>query len=97
MAKWLIKQISEYVELYRDDRTGIAWVENGSTGNEHSAHPNIDVTGSVKGMREQGYWGKYDTVIRCNGSYYNVSHKAVHDELDEIAATYCNCEGCSGE
>lgn len=42
MAKELIKQIEEYVDLYRDTQTSIAWVENGKTGTGHSAHPSID-------------------------------------------------------
>lgn len=94
MAKDFIKEIAPYVELYRDPDTRLAWVENGQNGSEHSAHPNIDVTGSIRGMKEQGYWGKNDKVIRANGSYYNVSKKAIHDELDQIAADYCRCEGC---
>lgn len=30
--KKLIKVINEYTTLYRDDITGIAWIEDGSTG-----------------------------------------------------------------
>ena len=40
-----------HIFLYRDDKSGLAWVEDGSTGLGHSAHPNISATGSVKGMK----------------------------------------------
>lgn len=96
MAKRMIKELAPYIELYRDEKTGITWVENGSTGNEHSAHPNIDASGSVRGMKELGYWDKDDVTVRCNGTIYNVSKKVVTDELDAVAAEYCQCEGCRG-
>jgi hypothetical protein len=94
VSKRFIKEVAPYVELYRDDRTGIAWIENGQSGSEHSAHPNIDVSGSVRGMKKLGYWDEDDTIIRCNGSYYNISRKSVQDELDEIAFQYCQCGEC---
>ena len=94
MAKRFIKEIKPYVELFINDNTGIAWVENGSTGNSHSAHPNIGTTGSVKGMKNRGYWGKEDITVRCNGTIYNISKFAVNDELDKIASEYCKCEKC---
>jgi hypothetical protein len=50
MAKILLQQVSEHVALYRDSRTGLAWVENGSTGNGHTCHPNIHGSGSVSGQ-----------------------------------------------
>jgi hypothetical protein len=95
MAKRLIKEIAPYIELYRDPNTGIAWVENGSAGIWHSAHPNIDVSGSVKGMKKLGYWNENDIVVRSNGSYHNVSKIVVSDEYDKIAYEHCRCEGCS--
>lgn len=93
MAKTKIKDLKDYVTLYRDDK-GIAFVENGSTGNEHSCHANIDVTGSVKGMKKLGYWKPEDVIVRSRGMYYNVSSKVVSDEYDQIASEHCRCEGC---
>lgn len=93
MSKRLIKQLSEHAALYRDTNTGIAWVENGSTGNGHSAHPNIHSTGSVRGMKQQGYWGKDDRTVRSHGWIYNIDHLVISDEYDQIAADYCQCGG----
>lgn len=56
--KQKLQDVRPYATLYRDDRTGIAWVENGSTGLGHSAHPNIHASGSVRGMKSLGYWSK---------------------------------------
>jgi len=50
--KKLIREINEYTDLYRDDVTGIAWIEDGSTGMGISIHSNISDTGSVRGMTE---------------------------------------------
>lgn len=63
MAKRLIKEIKPYVKLFINNNTGIAWIENGSTGNSHSAHPNIDSSGSVEGMKKTRILG----YRRCNG------------------------------
>lgn len=60
-------------------------IENRSVGIGHSAHPNIDASGSVKGMKNMGYWGKDDEVVRFGGHYYNMSRIAISDELDALA------------
>ena len=94
MSKRLIKNIKEYADLYIDDNTGIAWIENGTTGTENSVHSNIDVTGSIKGMKKLGYWKKDDKIVKSHGSYYNISTLVISDKLDEIVAEYCKCEEC---
>lgn len=91
--KRLISDLGNYKKLYRDDRTGIAWVEDGSTGTGHSAHPNISATGSVRGMKNLGYWNKDDRTVRSHGWIYNIDHCVVTDELDEIARKNCQCGG----
>lgn len=93
MSKTLIKEIRPYVKLYRDNETGIAWVEDGTTGNGHSCHPNINASGSVAGMRKLGYWGKEDRTVKCHGAIYNIDRLSVDDELDEIARQHCRCGG----
>jgi len=88
-----IKEIAEYITLYWCPRTGIAWVENSKTGNGHSAHPNIDATGSVKGMKSRGFWKQHDRTVKTNGAIYNIDKLVVTDALDEIARQYCRCGG----
>lgn len=88
-----IKEIAEYITLYWCPRTGIAWVENSKTGNGHSAHPNIDATGSVKGMKNRGFWKQHDRTVKTNGTIYNIDKLVVTDALDEIARQHCRCGG----
>jgi len=63
----------------------IVVIENYSTGTGHSAHANIDETGSVTGMKKSGYWNRSDRVIKAMGFYYNFSSEVVSDELDLLA------------
>lgn len=94
MAKEFIREVKSYAKLYRDSKTGIAWIEDGLTGIGHLCHANIDASGSVRGMKKLGYWGKKDRVRRSNGFNYNIDTFVVSGELDKIAAEYCNCEAC---
>lgn len=94
MGKTIIKKVGPDAILYRDDKTGIAWIQDGSTGLGHSVHPNIDVTGNVRGMKSRGYWGPNDKIVRSHGFNYNISRFVASDELDNIVADYCMCEEC---
>ncbi len=40
---------------------------------EKARHPSIHHTGSVRGMKKQGFWGKYDVCVRCGQYIYNLS------------------------
>lgn len=95
--KVLLKQFDEYHHLYRDPVTGIAWVEDYSAGIAHSAHSNIDVTGSIRGMKRLGYWRKDDRIVRSHGFYYNIDSLVITDHYDQIAADHCQCGGKCGE
>lgn len=53
--KQLIRKIEEHVNLYRDDKNGVAWIEDGRTSLKISVHANIDSSGSVSGMKNLGY------------------------------------------
>lgn len=37
------------------------------------AHPSIHYTGSVRGMKKLGLWGKHDKCVRCGNYIYNLS------------------------
>lgn len=43
------------------------------TKREKSLHPSIHYTGSVRGMKKLGYWGKHDKCVRCGQYIYNTS------------------------
>lgn len=88
--------IGQNKKLYRDAKTGIAWVEDGSTGFWHTAHPNIHYTGSIRGMKNLGYWDKKERCVRSRGYIYNIDVCIVEDELDMIARDNCHCGGYHG-
>jgi hypothetical protein len=59
-------------------------IKNYSTGTGHSAHPNIDNSGSVSGMIKLGYWKDTDLICRERGFTYNYSKIVCSDLLDEL-------------
>lgn len=63
----------------------VTCIENGSVGIGHTAHSNIDVTGSIKGMKSKGFWGKHDLIVKERGFYYNMSMVVIGDDLDALA------------
>lgn len=89
--KTFVREIEPYIELHKCNRTGIAWVENGKAGCGHSAHPNIDSTGSVSGMKKLGYWAEDAQTVKTNGAIYNIDRLVVTDKYDQIAADHCDC------
>ena len=96
MAKQLIREINKYAKLYRDSNSGIAWIEDRSTGLGHSCHPNIAANGSVIGMKNLGYWDRKDRVVQSHGFKYNIDRFVIDrsDFLDVIVARYCRCKAC---
>jgi hypothetical protein len=94
--KRLIKSITPYANLYRDDQTGIAWIADGSSGCGFSVHSNIMANGSVRGMKNLGYWGKKDRTVRSHGFIYNIDSFVCDKdcEFEMIVASECRCQGC---
>lgn len=94
--KQFIRQIEECVNLYRDDKTGIAWIEDGRIGLGISVHANINSSGSISGMKSLGYWRKDDRTVRSHGWIYNIDSficdKA--NDLEMIIADECRCQAC---
>lgn len=102
MAKVFLREVAPYKKLYRDNKTGIAWIEDGSSGCRISIHPNISVSGSVRGMKQLGYWGKQDRTVRSNGFIYNIDRfsfswdkGSLMREYEDIVADECMCVACS--
>ena len=94
--KQFIREIEESLNLYRDDKNGIAWIEDGRTGLGISVHANISSTGSVSGMKKLGYWDKKDRTVRSHGWIYNIDRFVCdkNTELVMIVAEECRCLGC---
>lgn len=95
--KKLIREINEYTRLYRDDKTGIAWIEDGSTGMGISVHSNISSTGSVRGMKNLGYWDKKARTVKSHGWIYNIDTLICdnNNPLEKMLAdNECKCQAC---
>lgn len=92
----LVRKVEEHVNLYRDDKNGIAWIEDGRTGLGISVHSNIDSCGSISGMKALGYWGKKDRTARSHGWIYNIDSFVCDkdNEMEMIVADECMCQGC---
>jgi hypothetical protein len=88
-----LKEIQPHVTLKRDTDTGIAFVDNGSAGVRHTVHPNIDASGSVRGMVSLGYWNAADRTVQAGGFIYNIDRYVADDDLDKIAGEHCQCGG----
>jgi hypothetical protein len=54
------------------ERFEISMVTDGSTGTATHSHAVIDASGSVKGMKNLGYWKKGDRVVKAWGSWFNL-------------------------
>lgn len=92
----IIRQVKPYATLCRDDKTGIACIEDTSLGLRLSVHSNINITGSVRGMKNLGYWGKNDRTVKTGGVIYNIDSFVCDkdNELEMIVAEECRCQGC---
>jgi hypothetical protein len=87
MSKQLIQTIRPHVNLMRDPATGLAWVEDGTSGTGSSCHPNI------AGRGRSRYWTKTDRTVYSHGFTYNIDQTVGHDELTDIARAACQCGG----
>ena len=94
--KQFIKKIGDHVILYRDDKIGIAWIEDGRTGLGISVHANIGSSRSVSGMKSLGYWRKKDRTVRSHGWIYNIDSFVCDkdNKLEMIVVDECRCQGC---
>jgi len=96
-SKVLVQEIRTRVKLYRDPKTGIVWIEDTNTGTGLSAHPHIDASGSILGMKKLGYWGKKDRTVRSHGWIYNIDRMAGCESADEkLVRNMCECGGNHG-
>ena len=95
--KSYIRDVKPLAWLYRDRNTGVAMVKDHSTGLGHSAHPSIDASGSVSGMKARGHWGRRDRTARAFGFIFNLDRVAGNpdDELDAVALAVCCCVACA--
>lgn len=81
------------ITLYWDDQTGIAWIEDFTTGKGHAAHPNIKRPRTVTEMQQLGYWGKDERTVKSQSFIYNIDRLVIDEPLDDVARQHCRCGG----
>lgn len=96
MKNTYVRNVGPCAELHRDRKNGIAWIKDGATGLGYSCHANIDATGSVRGMKKLGYWGKNDRTVKSHGFIYNIDTFVVDEgnPYDVLAVEECQCASC---
>ena len=82
----------EYLISIPNKKKGIIGIKNYSQGFMNIAHPNIDSSGSVSGMKKLGYWGKTDKIEKVFGCNVNKSKIVISDEIDNFIAKMENNE-----
>ena len=96
-SRVFVQEVRPYVKLYRDPKTGVAWIEDGRSGTGLAAHPSIDATGSIRGMKDHGWWGKKDRTVRSHGFIYNIDQAAGGESADDkLVRNMCDCGGNHG-
>lgn len=95
MTPKLIKRLSQYLRLYRDPATGLAWVRNDLTGRTLSAHPRVPNTECVRTMKLKGLWKRHARTVEVEGYIYNLSFCSVNlaNPLELQAMHACECGG----
>jgi hypothetical protein len=95
--KELLEVVRPHVKLFRDNVTGIAWIEDGTSGTGTSAHPHIHGSGSVAGMRKLGRWRKGDRTVKSHGWIYNIDQPIEPRSADDrLVQAACRCGGDHG-
>lgn len=94
----VLREVAPHKVLHRDERSGIAWIEDGTAGVGLSLHPNISDSGSVAGMKRMGYWSRDAKTKRTRGFIYNISAYVPEDDsyLNGILRRECRCGGNHG-
>jgi hypothetical protein len=70
-----------------DAPTGLVWIEDGTIGGAHSAHPNVEANRITRKLPQYRGW------IEVRGFLYSPD-RFVSTDLDKLAAKYCCCPSC---
>lgn len=77
-------EISKKTYSYPILKKGVVGIKNYSDGYIQLAHPDIDITGSIKGMKNKKYWEKDDKIIQVFNRKVNVSKTIINNIIDEF-------------
>ena len=81
------KQLGQYQRPKYDPQTGLVWIEDGTAGVSHSAHPNVEANRFNRRKYQAQGW------VESHGFLFS-PEVFRSTELDHLAARYCRCNGC---
>lgn len=87
------KELAPGITLFCDDETGIAWIEDYTTGKAHAAHPKVKRPRTAEDMKRRGYWGTEDRGVPSQSFTYNIDRLTIHEPLDDVSRQHCRCAG----
>lgn len=81
--------LNQYQRARIDPATGIVWIEDGTAGVSHSAHPNVEANKVTRKKREYSGWRESHGFLFSPETFCST-------ELDRLAAKYCQCGNHAG-
>ena len=95
MSKFLLQTIGANQQLYRDTMTGLAWIEDRSSGASYALHPCTASIASIRDLKKNGDWGLTDQCVRSRGFHYNIDrYIPCHDPaINAALLSACHCGG----
>lgn len=76
-------------------RSGVCQIKDFTSGGAFTCHPSIDKSGSVRGMKSNGYWAKDDQIVEAFGCKHNIDKircDSLGDELCLHVETHPNLQ-----
>lgn len=84
------KKLNAYQHAKFDPATGLAWIEDGTAGVSHSAHPNVEANKYTRKDRRFSGWAQSGP----SRAFLYSPERFISTELDALAAAYCQCHAC---
>lgn len=81
-------------KIYRNIKTGIAFVDDTEHGVIWSCHPMLSSDASIQMTRVNGIWKKEASIARNNGFIFNVDELDIVNPYNRLMLNYCECRGC---
>jgi hypothetical protein len=99
MGKILVQEVTTSLKLYRDERTGVAWVEDLEGNLVLTPHPFIGKGDSIRTMKLRGIWKRDCRTAASHGLIHNISwcRTDLDNPLDVLAMRACRCGGVHHE
>lgn len=94
--KKFIKQLDGHINIFCDEKSGLATLEDEITGIGVSAHSCVSLSDKAGRRNVNRYWKKFDRIIEFDGYLYNIDKFILNpkNDMQVIAANLCMCDAC---